>query len=71
MENVRNKRRVKFKTDSKKPRLLKWQSKIDFDSAKTYQGFHLYYVKNTEVMFDKPIFIHRIYCFRSIKIIYV
>ena len=53
MENVRNKMRVKFVTVKEVPKMLKRQSKIDFDSVKSYDDFDVYNFKNIEVMFDK------------------
>ena len=53
VENVRN-RKENFLGDKERPKL---QGKTNFDSVKTYDNFHVYYFKNKEVMFDKPIYL--------------
>ena len=57
MVDVRKKIRVKFISDKEVHILFKWQSKLDFDDVKPYDGFNVYIFENKNVRFDKPVFL--------------
>ena len=55
MENVKNRMKLHLTTDH--DNAVKWFSKLNFKDSKYFEGLHMIEMYNTEIEYDKPIYV--------------